>query len=198
MRNIMTELCYEDDLQRQIMTKYWNKPRIKVLTVLQVKSLLAIQNTLLTRSCLLFNFLALQDPRRLLYVLCKSSSSYYWTCQRPKFRVFKQLFLVHFIMAEMYPYGRNAAIWQKRIQMAETLPNGRNVSKWQKRCQMAERYPNGRNAAKWQKGIHTVNKFYAMIIWLLSSFAIFVSLFITLQRHLCFQKFVNQFSLFFS
>ena len=90
--NIMTELCYE----RWFTTQTNDKVLIKqtknqnVLTVVQGKSLLSIQNTLLTRSCLLFNFLALQDPWWLLYVHFKSSSSYYWTWQCPGPWVFKQ------------------------------------------------------------------------------------------------------------
>jgi len=65
---------------------------------------------------LLFNFLALQDPLRLLYVLCKSSSSYYWAWQRPKHRVFNQnlgpdrtkTFLICFIM---FTTGPKTSLW---------------------------------------------------------------------------------------
>jgi len=56
---------------------------------------------------LLFNFLALQDPLRLLYTLRKSSSSYNWACQHPKFRVFKHIFLGSF------HYGEKPTEWRR-------------------------------------------------------------------------------------
>ena len=92
---------------------------------MQGKSLLSIQNTLLTRSCLLFNFLALQDPWWLLYVHFKSSSNYYWAWQCPKPWVFKQnlLGLFHWCCnaAKMLQCSQNVAMQPKCCNAAKML-----------------------------------------------------------------------------
>ena len=124
-RNIMTELCYE----RWFTTANYDKVLMKqtknqnVLTVVQGKSLIPIQNTLLTRSCLLFNFLALQDPWWLLYVHFKSSSSYYWAWQCPKPWVFKQYLL------GLFHWGCNAAKMLQCSQNVTMQPKCYNASK---------------------------------------------------------------------
>ena len=143
MRNIMTELClwkmiYNDKLWQSINE---TNQESKYLQFCRSKTD-SIQNTLLTRSCLLFNFLALQDPLRLLYVLRKSSSSYYWAWLRPKHGVFKQnpLGLFHWCC--------NATNMLQCNQTVAMQPNCCNATKLLQCNQNVATQPNCCNATK--------------------------------------------------
>jgi len=83
------------------MTKYWwNKPRIRVLTICRSKTDCQFRiHGFLEAAC--FNFITLQDPRRLLYVHCKSSSSTPEHAQNTGY--LSKIFLVCFIMAKKWP-----------------------------------------------------------------------------------------------
>ena len=99
-------------------------------------------------------------------------------------------------MAEGPPNGRTPTKWQNIPQMAEHLPNGRTSPKWQNIYQMAEHPPNGRTSTKWQNIHHTAVTFYNALHHDYQFLCLLV-LIITLQRHLCFQKFINQLLFFF-
>ena len=121
-----------------------------------------------------------------MYVLCKSSSSYYWAWLRPKPWVFKHFSLVCFIMAEIcLIYGRNLTVAEICLIHGRTLPNS-----WQKSH-------SGRNLPNtWQKSACcTLCNVHALIIWWFISFFLFYNI---AKVFLGFQKFVNQLSLLFS
>ena len=99
-------------------------------------------------------------------------------------------------MAEHPPNGRTPTKWQNIHQMAEHLPNGRTSTKWQNTYQMAEHPPNGRAPTKWQNIYHAAVTFYNALHNDYQFLCLLV-LIITLQRHLCVQKFINQLLFFF-
>ena len=104
IRNIITELClphmiYNDKLWQSINetnkeSKYLQFCRSKAYCQFRIHCLL---------EAVCFNFITLQDPRRLLYVHCKSSSStteqfYAWNTG-----YLSKIVLVCFIMGEKCP-----------------------------------------------------------------------------------------------
>jgi len=99
----------------------------KVLTVLQDKSLLHCSAYVSYWSCLV-NFTTLQDSLRLLYVLCKSSSSN-WMNLIPKFKVFIRKLLVCFIMGTTSLLGTMSLLGTPSL-LGTTSITGDNVTYW--------------------------------------------------------------------
>ena len=166
-------MIYNDKLWQSINK---TNQESEYLQFLQGKSLLPIQKTLLTRSCLLVNFLALQDPQWLLYVHFKSSSSYYWAWLRPEHGVFKQN-LSWFI-----------SLWVQCSHLVTMFPPGYNVPTWLQRSHKATMYPKRYSSmilVKW------------LLFWHLLVMAFWHDKGIYFCLLLYVQKFINELSFFF-